>query len=121
MIKIEIPATSANLGSGFDSLGVALDLYNHVWMEEADDIEITSKDDADIPKDESNLIYWSADRLYKECGKVLPGLRIIQENRCFVIRRCSERAAGAIIHGSKRIRTMGSGRICAIAVIHAGT
>ena len=80
MIKIEIPATSANLGSGFDSLGIALDLYNHVWMEEADEIDISSKDDVDIPKDESNLIYWSADRLYKECGKVLPGLRIIQEN-----------------------------------------
>ena len=37
MIKIEIPATSANLGSGFDCLGVALNMYNHVWMEEADE------------------------------------------------------------------------------------
>ncbi len=80
MIKIEIPATSANLGSGFDSLGVALNLYNHVWMEEADEIDITSKDDIQVPTDETNLIYWSAERLYKECGKVLPGLRIIQEN-----------------------------------------
>lgn len=80
MIKIEIPATSANLGSGFDSLGVALNMYNHVWMEEADEIDITSKDGVNVPKDESNLIYWSADILYKECGKVLPGLRIIQEN-----------------------------------------
>ena len=41
MIKIQIPATSANIGSGFDSLGIALDLYNYVWMEEADEIEIT--------------------------------------------------------------------------------
>ena len=80
MIKIEIPATSANLGSGFDSLGVALNLYNHVWMEEADEIDITSKDDIQVPTDETDLIYWSAERLYKECGKVLPGLRIIQEN-----------------------------------------
>ena len=80
MIKIEIPATSANLGSGFDCLGVALNMYNHVWMEEADEIDITSKDDVVIPTDESNLIYWSAERLYSECGKKLPGLRIIQEN-----------------------------------------
>ncbi len=80
MIKIEIPATSANLGSGFDCLGVALNMYNYVWMEEADEIDISSKDDVVVPTDESNLIYWSAERLYSECGKKLPGLKIIQEN-----------------------------------------
>ena len=31
MIRIQIPATSANLGSGFDSLGIALTMYNQVW------------------------------------------------------------------------------------------
>ena len=80
MIKIQIPATSANLGSGFDCLGVALNLYNYVWIEEADEIDISSKDDVSVPTDETNLIYWSAERLYKECGKKIPGLRIIQEN-----------------------------------------
>lgn len=80
MIRIQVPATSANLGSGFDSLGVALTLYNQVWMEESDVIDISSKDDVKIPTDESNLIYWSAQRLYEECGKRLPGLKIIQEN-----------------------------------------
>lgn len=80
MIKIQIPATSANLGSGFDSLGVALNMYNYVWMEEADDIDISSNDGIAVPKDESNLIYWSAERLYQECGKSLPGLKIVQEN-----------------------------------------
>lgn len=80
MIKIQIPATSANLGSGFDSLGVALNLYNYVWIEETDEIDISSNDVVDVPRDESNLIYWSAERLYKECGKTLPGLKIIQEN-----------------------------------------
>ncbi len=80
MIKIRIPATSANLGSGFDSLGVALDLYNYVHIEEADDIDISSADEIEVPTDESNLIYWSAQRLYMECGKTLPGLKIVQEN-----------------------------------------
>ena len=80
MIKIEVPATSANLGSGFDALGLALTLYNRVWMEEADHIEITAKDGVEIPTDETNLIYWAAQRLYRECGKKLPGLKIIQEN-----------------------------------------
>ena len=31
MIRIDIPATSANLGSGFDSLGIALTMCNRVW------------------------------------------------------------------------------------------
>lgn len=80
MIKIQVPATSANLGSGFDSLGIALTLYNQVWMEESDRIDISSKDSVKIPTDENNLVYWSAKRLYEECGRKLPGLRIIQES-----------------------------------------
>ena len=80
MIQIKVPATSANLGSGFDALGLALTLYNRVWMEESDVIDITTKDDIKVPTDENNLIYWAAKRLYEECGKKLPGLKIIQEN-----------------------------------------
>ena len=80
MIKIQVPATSANLGSGFDALGLALTLYNRVWMEESDIIDITTKDDVVVPTDETNLIYWAAKRLYEECGQKLPGLKIIQEN-----------------------------------------
>ena len=80
MIKIQIPATSANLGSGFDCLGVALNMYNYIWIEEDDTINISSKDDIKIPTDKTNLIYESAQRRYEECGKKLPGLSIIQEN-----------------------------------------
>lgn len=36
MINIRVPATSANLGPGFDTLGIALDLYNEFQFEEAD-------------------------------------------------------------------------------------
>ncbi len=80
MIRIQVPATSANLGSGFDALGIALTLYNQVWMEEADRLDISCKDSVKIPTDESNLIYWAVKQLYQECGKKLPGLRLIQEN-----------------------------------------
>lgn len=100
MIKIQIPATSANLGSGFDSLGVALNMYNYVWMEEADEIDISSNDGMDVPKDESNLIYWSAQRLYQECGKTLPGLRIIQENNIPMTRGLGSSSA-CIVAGLK--------------------
>ena len=80
MIRIQVPATSANLGSGFDSLGIALTLYNQVWMEEDDRLTISCKDSVDVPKDENNLIYWAVKQLYQECGRKLPGLKLIQEN-----------------------------------------
>ena len=80
MIKIQIPATSANLGAGFDALGLALTYYNHVEMEESDRVEISSADGIPVPTDESNLIYVSAKDLYEVCGKKLSGLKLVQTN-----------------------------------------
>ena len=80
MIRIDVPATSANLASGFDSLGIALTMQNRVWMEESDTLEIRCTDGVKVPTDESNLIFWAAQHLYEICGKKLPGLKIIQEN-----------------------------------------
>ncbi len=80
MIKIKIPATSANLGAGYDSLGLALDFYNEVNMEECDIIDIASLDGISIPTDKTNLIYKSASDLFKVCGKSLKGLKLEQTN-----------------------------------------
>ncbi len=80
MIKITVPASSANLGAGFDALGLALTLYNTVWMEEADGCRIESVDGSDIPTDESNMIYQTAKLLYERCGHPFRGLHIMQEN-----------------------------------------
>ena len=81
MIKLQIPATSANLGAGFDALGLALQLYNDVEMEECDTVAISSTDNTPVPTDESNLIYTAAKDLYQVCGKTLKGLRLVQTNR----------------------------------------
>lgn len=80
MIRIQVPATSANLGSGFDALGIALTLYNQVWMEESDTIRIVSRDNTPVPQDEHNLVYWAAKLLFERCGHPLRGLHIEQEN-----------------------------------------
>lgn len=80
MIKITVPASSANLGAGFDALGLALTLYNTVWMEEADGCHIESVDGSAIPTDESNMIYQTAKLLYERCGHPFRGLHILQEN-----------------------------------------
>lgn len=77
MVKIRIPATSANLGSGFDALGVALNMYNYVYMREDDKITVVSRDQ-EVPTDESNLIYKTVKEFYNLCGKDLKGLFIEQ-------------------------------------------
>ena len=80
MIKLQIPATSANLGAGFDALGLALSFYNTAEMEENDHLDIRSLDDTPIPENERNLIYISAKDLYEVCGKELRGLTLRQTN-----------------------------------------
>ena len=56
MIRIDVPATSANLGAGFDSLGIALTMQNRVWMEESDSLEITCTDSCECFDTNKNYI-----------------------------------------------------------------
>ena len=80
MIKIRIPASTANLGSGFDSLGIALNLYNYVEMEPAEGCFISSADGSEIPTGEDNLIYSSAKKIFEKAKVPFTGLKIIEEN-----------------------------------------
>ena len=80
MVKVQIPATSANIGAGFDSLGLAVSLYNYVSLEECEGCQITSEDGLDIPLGEDNLVYKSARYLYDLCDRPFRGLRIGQVN-----------------------------------------
>lgn len=86
MVKIQIPATSANLGSGFDALGVALNLYNYVYLRESDEVKIVNRDSMKVPENSNNLIYKTAKYLYETCGKTLPGLYIEQTNNIPIAR-----------------------------------
>ena len=54
MYKLRAPASSANMGSGFDSIGIALSLYNYVTFEESDRIVVECEDD--VPRDSSSPI-----------------------------------------------------------------
>lgn len=80
MVKVRVPGTSANLGAGFDSLGMALNIYNTVSFEENDGLDISASDGTFVPKDETNLVYRTAKHLYAECGKPFKGLKLVQTN-----------------------------------------
>lgn len=105
MVKIQIPATSANLGAGFDALGLALNFYNYVNIEEADGVFIESLDGLKIPTDESNLVYATAKTLYDICGKPFHGLHIQQENNIPIARGLGSSSA-CIIAGLKGANTL---------------
>lgn len=60
-MKIRIPATSANLGPGFDSCGIALSQYLNIEvLETADEWKIVHSLGADIPSDATNLLIQTA-------------------------------------------------------------
>lgn len=78
MISVKVPASSANLGAGFDCMGVALKLYNIIEVEEIEKgLEITSKpDDVSIAKDENNLVFKAMKVVFDEVGWYPKGLKI---------------------------------------------
>ena len=79
-IKVSVPATSANIGSGFDALGLAVTLYNTVTFEESDHLDISAADGTRIPRGETNLVYRSAKGLFDKVGKTMPPLKLVQTN-----------------------------------------
>ena len=80
MVTVTVPATSANVGAGFDALGLALSMHNVFTFEQADRIHITSVDDTHVPGGPNNLVYRSARAVYDQLGVPLKGLRITQRN-----------------------------------------
>lgn len=80
MIKITVPATSANVGAGFDALGLAVSMHNVFTFEESNRINITSVDGTHVPAGSNNLVYRSARAVYDQLGEPLKGLKITQRN-----------------------------------------
>ncbi|MFR9188827.1 MAG: hypothetical protein ACLVL7_00105 [Anaerotruncus massiliensis (ex Togo et al. 2019)] len=105
MLKLRIPATSANIGPGFDSIGLAVGLYNYVTLEEYDGLAIESLDGKEIPTDETNLVYTTAKRLYELCGVPFRGLKIGQINNIPLTRGLGSSSACVIagLKGANRL------------------
>jgi homoserine kinase len=83
ILKVTVPATSANLGPGFDSLGMALAFYDEYELETTDtglDISIDGEGSKSAAKDESNLIYKSIKLVFDSVGEKVPGIRLRCKN-----------------------------------------
>jgi len=75
MIRITVPASTANIGPGFDTLGLALNMYNAYEFEETDG-ELTIEGCPELYKNSNNLVYKSFIKTAEIIGKDVKGLKI---------------------------------------------
>ena len=84
-VQVKVPATTANLGPGFDALGLALDLWNETEFECTGDkqIQVTVEGEgADkLPTDATNAVVDAALMIYERSQKSCPGLHVHCINR----------------------------------------
>lgn len=82
-VRVRVPASTANLGPGFDCLALALDLWDEVDMTlipSGVQFSISGEGQAHIPRDETNLVWRAARHIFQQVGAPLPGLRITCRN-----------------------------------------
>ena len=83
-VVVRVPATSANLGPGFDTLGLALSVYDELVVTALPqgrlEIEVTGQGADDVPRDASNLVVRSIAYAFEAVGRRLPGLRLQAHN-----------------------------------------
>lgn len=106
IFKVKIPATTTNLGPGFDCLGMSIEMYNYITVEKSDQFKIVVPDcDKDmIPTDKSNLIVQAMQKVYDYAKVDFISVKITQENNIPFARGLGSSAAcivGGILAANK--------------------
>lgn len=82
-VTVTVPATSANLGPGFDSLGLALSLHDTLTGEVLDsglEVHVRGEGADGVPRDEAHLVVRSMRAAFAALDEQPPGLRLTCEN-----------------------------------------
>ncbi len=82
-VQVEVPATSANLGPGFDSLGLALNWYDRstvTVIPKGVEIEVTGEGEDSVPRDETHLVLATILEALSDWGISAPGLHLRAKN-----------------------------------------
>lgn len=78
--SVKVPASTSNLGPGFDSIGLALDLHNEYFFEILDEefkfIYESNLGPDEVPYDKNNLVYRAFDYLFKKESQKTTGIKI---------------------------------------------
>jgi homoserine kinase len=80
--KLRVPASSANLGPGFDALGLALGVYLECRFRPSESLKIRvgGRDAASISCGEDNLIWQTAAQIARDVGLAMPPIELVIEN-----------------------------------------
>ena len=99
-VTIVVPATTANFGSAFDSMGMSLDVWNRITVTVGHrrKVEITGEGSGYLPTDQGNLTYRAAMVPWESVGKPCPDLAISCHNTIPLARGMGSSAA-AIVGG----------------------
>ena len=83
-VEVRVPATSANLGPGFDTLGLALSMYDELEVTALEpgvyEIEVSGSGAEEIARDASNLVVRSIAHVFADAGVAMPGIRLVARN-----------------------------------------
>jgi len=104
-VHVRVPASSANLGPGFDSLGLALALYNEVTAEEADGVRVTVEGEGAgrLAVNERNVVAKGVSAAYDAAGRGFAGCTLTCVNRIPLSRGLGSSAAawvGGLVAGN---------------------
>lgn len=83
-VRVSVPASTANLGPGFDCLGLGLELRNELTLVPADaglSFDIEGEGAETLPRNETNLLARAAGAVFDRLGRRPPGLRLHAINR----------------------------------------
>ncbi len=99
-VTVRVPATTANLGPGYDCLGLALGLHNEVTLALADEptVAIEGEGAQSLPRDASHLVLGAARAATEAAGAEPPALSLHQANRIPLARGLGSSSA-AIVGG----------------------
>lgn len=108
-IRVRVPATSANLGPGFDALGLALELYDDVVVRVTDEpgltVDVAGMGAASVPRNARHLVVKSMRATFKLLGGAPAGLEVVCANRIPHSRGLGSSAA-AIVAGVVAARAL---------------
>ena len=83
-VSVKVPATSANLGPGFDTLGMALSYYDELEVEAVAGVgavvEVHGEGAGEVATDENNLVVRSIAHVFEKVGQKLPALKLVSHN-----------------------------------------
>ena len=102
-LSIRVPASTANVGPGFDSVGIALSLYLHVVVKKSDKWQVIHSFEDSIPTDDKNLIVSTA---CKVCPSLSP--HIIEVTSNIPLTRGLGSSASAIVAGIELANQLGN-------------